>query len=69
MEGLKHNFYSLGAGLESVLAALKVPGNLVYIKSAARPLKLGTLLLFYLSRIILFNVVMISCVIKLCVVE
>ena len=46
MVGLKHKFHSQGASLGNVLTDFKVPGNLVHIKSAARPLKLGTFLLF-----------------------
>ena len=50
MVGLKHKFYSWDASLGNVLAAFKIPGNLVYIQSVARPLKLRT---FWLSRILL----------------
>ena len=46
MVGLKHKFHSWDASLGNVLAAFKIPGNLVYIKSVAQPLKLGTFLLF-----------------------
>ena len=49
MVGLKHKFYSWDASLGNVLVAFKIPGNLVYIKSVARPLKLRT---FWLSRIL-----------------
>ncbi len=50
MVGLKHKFHSWYASLGNVLAAFKIPGNLVYIKYVARPLKLRT---FWLSRILL----------------
>ncbi len=50
MVGLKHKFHSWDVCLGNDLAAVKVPGNLVYINSVARPLKLRT---FWLSRILL----------------
>ena len=46
MVGLKHKFHSSGASSGNVLTDFKVPGNLVYITSAAQPLKPGTFLLF-----------------------
>jgi hypothetical protein len=41
MKWLKHNLNSKSANLEDVLWIIKVPDNLIYIKSNARPLKLG----------------------------
>ena len=52
MVGLKHKFHSWDASLGNVLAAFKIPGNLVYIKSVARPLKLRTRALIYISALL-----------------
>ncbi len=46
MVGLKRKIHLQGASLGNVLTDFIVPGNLVYIKSVAQPLKLGTFLLF-----------------------
>ena len=69
MVGLKHKFHSWDASLGNVLTDFIVPGNLVYIKSVARPLKLRTFWLSQFHAYFWFNMVMISCVIGLCVVE
>ncbi len=66
MVGLKHKFHSWDASLGNVFAAFKIPGNLVYIKSVARPVNLE---LFGFHAYFWFNMVMISCVTGLCLVE